>query len=333
MSNEKLIAEIEKAAEEMIIEDTDTEEVVADVSAQSDEEKAAAEVASVDEAADAEVAATEKAAKEVADEEAAIAEKAGQEVAAAAIDKELLGRAVEVGVSVADARELPHETLEKIISMREAASEEIAREEIAREADARAAREQETAGTDKVEDPFADFPRLDPEVHDAEVIKSFEKMMAIAKAQHETIQSLQGRQEETSLATQARMAEEVERKFDKQIAELGEDFSEALGTGGYRSLSQGSSQYAKREAIANQMSVLFAGHTATGQPEPSFEEAFEVAAKLVLADEYQKIHERRLTGDLEAQASQHIQRAGGSKISSVQTPEDETAAMLNEKFG
>jgi len=329
MPSDELIAEIEKAAEEIDINETiDKEEKVAqetaDASVQSDEEKAAAEVAEVDDAAAQKVIEDEKFAQESAGEEGAAAEAAGQEIAKNAISDELLERALDVDISMADARSLPLESLERIIEARERT--------IAAEIEA-----EERASVDvqskEAEDPFSDFPKLDPEVHDTDVIKSFEKVMEITKQQYETIQALQRQQEDISLATQAREAAEVEKWFDKQVAGLGEEFSEALGVGDYRSLSQGSSQYANREKIANQLSVLLSGYAAQGLEAPPREELFNTAARLVLHKEYQAIDNKKLASDLEKQASQHIQRASGRQVSSAQSPEDEAAALLDEKFG
>jgi len=342
MPSDELTAEIEQAAQEMADvnveaadETTASEKAAqeaADASAQSDEEKAAAEVASADGAADAEAAATEAAAQKSADEEAAAAKKAGQEAASDTVSDELLERAVDVDISVADARSLPLASLERIVKAREeyAAADIAAKEQAAKAPD----------GQEDAKDPFADLPKLDPEVHAPEVIGAFEKYAKILKQQHETarqqqetIEALQGRQEETSLVSEARAAAEVEKWFDEQVAKLGEEFSEALGTGDYRSLSQGSSQYAKREAIAKQTSVLIAGYDATNQQRPPCEELFKTAARLVLSDEYQAIHNKKVAGDLESQSSQHLQRAEGRKAVSTQTPEEEAAAAIDAKFG
>lgn len=341
MSNEEMAAEIEQAVDEMMTADAGAEgkaaeeEVAqkADAVAESDEAKAAAEVAGVDEAADAEAAAREKLAGEAADEQGAVADEVGREVAAekitreaaeakaadsAVISDETLTRAVEVGIPLAEARQFPSEgSLISIVNRMEAAAQSVVGTEVEEEP----------------EDPFADLPKLDPEVHDAEVIAKFDRLTEIAKQQYETIQAIQGRQEETSLAAQARAAEEVEQWFDKQVAGLGEDFVEALGAGGYASLSQGSSQYAKRKAIADQLSVLLCGYQASGQQVPPHEQLFDTAARLVLRDEYEAIQGKKLAGELEGQASQHLQRVGGRKAVSTQSPDDETAALLDAKFG
>jgi hypothetical protein len=60
---------------------------------------------------------------------------------------------------------------------------------------------------------------------------------------------------------------------------------------------------------------------------------FDTAARLVLADKYQELHEKSLAGKLEKRAGQHIQRASAAQAKSTKSAEDETAALLDEKFG
>ncbi|MBU2098566.1 MAG: hypothetical protein KKD00_07370 [Gammaproteobacteria bacterium] len=235
------------------------------------------------------------------------------------IGDEALMQAVYAGIPLADARAFPNE--ESLIRVTDSLRQVYQ------------TAESKSEKTEDVIDPFADFPKLDPEVYEPEVIQMFDRLTGIVKQQQEAIQQFQNQHSEITQATQAATAREVEQWFDKQVSELGEDFSEALGKGGYNSLNRGSSQFTKREQIANYMAALLAGYRATGQQSPSREEVFDVAARFVLRDEYQKVHEKKLTGDLEKRASQHIQRASGKKTSSVQTPEDETVALLNAKYG
>lgn len=332
MPSEELVAEIEKGFEEADAEvKADAEEtaaqeavVEADVSGESDEAKAAAEVAKNDATADAEVAAGEVAADVSAAEESAAAEAAAKavvEIAPVIISDEALTRAVNAGIPLATARQFPNE--ESLIGITDA---------MERQQDEMVEASKPVVTEEKPKDPFADFPKLDPEVYGAEVTGAFERYAEILKQQQETIQELRGRQDDTSLATQARATEEMERWFNGQVTGLGEDFVEALGAGEYASLSQGSSQYAKREAIANQIAVLHSGYVAQGMQAPTREKLFDVAARLVLADEYEAIREKKFAGELKGQASQHIQRAGGTSAASTQTPDDETAAMLDAKF-
>lgn len=239
------------------------------------------------------------------------------------LSNELLERAVSAGVPVADARELPPDSLERIVKAREVAFEQAAQDHPVKETETE---EEETV------DPFVDLPKLDPEVHDAATIAMFDKLTAIAKQQHETIQNFETRQGNAELATQEVNRRDTVQWFDGKVSELGEDFTDTLGAGGYDSLDQGSAQFAKREVLANQVSVLLAGYEATGQQAPPRDEVFDVAARLVLRDEYQQIDGKKLSGDLEKRASQHIQRAGGQKARGTKTAEEEIAAAIDAKF-
>ena len=337
MPSEELAAEIDKAVEEMVsAEHNDkekfAEEIVnqrADEVTASDEAKAAAEVASVDEAADKKIAEGEKSAEELAAEAGSAAKEVAQEAAKVAVSDETLARAVNVGIPVADARELTPYSLERIIAAREAELEAEAKGDSGL---------QESPG--ETVDPFADLPKLDPEVHDPEVVKMFDELTRVAKGQYETIQELKTQQSEATQSAQSTRdadlevaTQEVEHFFNKQVSELGDNFSDALGTGDYSSLDRGSPQFAKREAIAGQMAVLFSGYDAQGQEPPPREEVFNVAARIVLRDEFQAVHDKELSGGLAKQAGQHLQRAGGVQAKSTQTPEEEAAQAADDFLG
>jgi hypothetical protein len=128
---------------------------------------------------------------------------------AAPISDQLLARAVNIGFSLADARTAEsEESLERIVSSLEDAQAAIT------EADT----------TTESEDPFADLPKLDPEVYEPEVIKSFEQLKDVIKQQAEKLQDIEGRQEQQAQATQEARAAEIEQWFDGRVSALGEDF-------------------------------------------------------------------------------------------------------------
>jgi len=182
------------------------------------------------------------------------------------------------------------------------------------------------------EDAFAEFPELDPEVYEPEAIQMFSAMKDILQKQNDKIQSLQSQHEQVAVNNQQASAVEVERWFDSQIGSLGEDFADALGTGGYSSLDRGGSQFAKRDAIASQMAVLLAGYQAAGIQVPSREKVFDFAVKIVLHDEFRGLSEKKLASSLSKRSKQHISRANGQTSKSTKSPQDETAALLDEQF-
>lgn len=335
--SEKLSSEIEKSIDEMISETSNVEETTAedistaaateksDAVAVSDEEKVNADIAATNAAVDAKVAAGEEEAKEFADEAGAVSEEIAQETAMAAVSDSTLARAVNVGISVADARELSPGLLEQIIQGREAELDEVDND----------VRKIQDSPDEKI-DIFAGLPKLDPEVHDQEVIKAFDSFSDVLRKQNETIKELQDQQAQAAFnaheendAALAAAGSEVERFFDKQVKELGDDFSGALGTGAYKAMDRGSPQFAKREAIAGQMSVLLSGYEAQGLRAPPREEVFDIAARIVLKDEFQEVHEKKLSGELFSRSTQHIQRTGTQNETSTQTPEEEAAAAAD----
>jgi hypothetical protein len=236
---------------------------------------------------------------------------------ASPISDQLLARAVNIGFSLADARTAEsEESLERIVSSLEDAQAAIT------EADT----------TTESEDPFADLPKLDPEVYEPEVIKSFEQLKDVIKQQAEKLQDIEGRQEQQAQATQEARAAEVEQWFDGRVSALGEDFVEALGSGSFSSLDHASPQYAKRSAIADQVGVLLAGYQAQGMQPPSDNELFDAAVRLVLPGEHQKISERKLESNLKKRAGQHLNRASSKKAVVSQTPEEYAVGELGRKF-
>ena len=306
------------------------ETVTAEVATQSDDSGSERETAVVSEAEEEsqpvdeteEPASAEDAGKEETDEKPAGDDNGENEaLPTREISDEALTQAVSAGIPLADAREFKSEEslLRVVDAVRRAAkpSEE-------------ATAEKQTAKDD--EDPFASLPKLDPDNYEPEVIEMFEKLTGIVKQQHGVIQDFRGHQQQAAQAAEAAASREVETWFDSQVAALGEDFSEALGEGGYGALAEGSAQHANRTKIADQMSVLLAGYKASGQQAPPRDEVFDAAARLVLKDEYQKIHEKKLTGELANRSKQHLQRPGGQKATSKLTPEEDTAALLDAKY-
>ena len=233
------------------------------------------------------------------------------------ISDSALTKAVYCGLSLEDARQFPSEqALLRVVASMDAAKQFAPKAE------------------EKVadEDPLAGLPKLDPEVYEPEVIKMFDALVGVVKKQQEAINSFQSQHEQSARHGQESAAREVEQWFDKQVSSLGKDFEEALGTGGYGTLDRGSEQFARRDKIANQVAVLIGGYRASGQQAPPREEVFDAAARLVLRDEYQKVYEKNLTGDLAKRSSQHVNRAGGQKTKNNTNPLEDTAAMLDARF-
>jgi len=237
------------------------------------------------------------------------------------LSDEIIARALNAGMDLKDALAFPSEqSLDRIVSAMERGRQPARQEPEKKEA------------LKEKEDPFADLD-LDPEKYDPEVVELFGKVKKVLAGQYGKIKEFEQQQEQTSRNAEMAAAQEVERWFDGQVKELGEDFADALGSGGYRSLDRGSSQFANREAIANQMAVMMAGYQAMGQEAPPREQVFDAAARLVLRDKYQQVGQERLAGKLAKRALKHVQRVAGPKAKSKSTPEEEAADALKAKFG
>jgi len=179
-------------------------------------------------------------------------------------------------------------------------------------------------------DPLADFPSLDPEQFEPEVIKAFDALKGIVKQQYDSIQELQSYRSQANQASQASVAQEVENWFDGQVEKLGEDFNDVLGKGKYSILDKSTPQFARRDELASYMAILANGYKASGRSMPTREKIFEQAAKTVLAEEYQKNYEKKLSADLSKREKQHINRPGGQKLKTHKEPIDEVVDRVNE---
>jgi TolA-binding protein len=239
---------------------------------------------------------------------------------------ELLTRAVRAGMDLNVARTFPNEQALATVC----ASMEQAKERARQIFDEALDGEEEK---EEAEDPLAVFDNLDPEKFEPEVIEMLGTLAGQIRTQREEIETLRSGQEHTTQAAQDAAAREVEVWFDQQIESLGPEFQKPLGTGGYSSLSQGSSQLATRDAIAEHIAVTHAGYVSMGHTPPSRDVLFQQAVGVVLKDELANIERASVQKELRRRRGQHIQRAGsqGEKAASG-TPVDETAALLDEKF-
>jgi hypothetical protein len=182
------------------------------------------------------------------------------------------------------------------------------------------------------EDLFKNFPELKEDETPAEILQAINGFKDIIKKQYEEINKLKSQTNEIENSGMEAAAREVKDWFDKKVNGLGEDFEEVLGKGDYNSLDPRSQQFAKREELANQLSVLIAGYNATGKRLPPRDELFDVAAALVLADKFEDIDKKKLTEKLSKRSGQHIQRAGGNKNKKTLNPFEEVAAEMDAKY-
>ena len=328
MSNETLQAEIDTALDDIEANEAaegSQSDGVADDTTNGKEEPKADESVADDPQVDEGDGSAEDGDPGATDEDASEAEE-GEDTDDDTISDATIERAVQAGFSLADARSFGDE----------AALDKISREMLKDKRELEDFRRLNVVEDEDIEepaDPFADMPKLDPEQHEPQVIEAFSRLQEIVKSQGEEIRASRLAQEDSLSASASASVREVGRWFDEQIAGLGEDFSDTLGKGDLESLSQGSSQHAKRSEIANYTATLMAGYDAQGLQSPPREEIFRDAARHVLRDEYDKVRSKKLSGKVARRSKQHIQRVGGQKASATPSAEEETAAVLDAKFG
>lgn len=236
------------------------------------------------------------------------------------VSDDTLERAVAAGIPVVDAKALTPESLERVIRARVEAAYEPP--EVI-----------EPAKKEKPKDLFADLPELNKENYEPEMIAQIESIKEIARRQQVELQEFRDHGEQVSSRANQAAEREMEVWYDGQVEGLGEDFKEALGEGGYSTMDRSSQQFENRDAIVEQMSVMFAGYHAQGLPVPSREQVFDTAVGLVLRDTYAGIQNKKIQGDLAKQSKQHIRRAGGGKAKSELSDEDAIAAEIEKQFG
>ncbi len=243
------------------------------------------------------------------------------------IGDELLTRAAQAGIPLAHARRFENE--ESLLG----AVEHYEKAWKQAEADAAPVKK----------DPLSELPKLDPDVHDPQVIAQFDRLTDIIKQEREVgqtevkavqdrLQAMEDLQADAISAADNAKNVESAKWFNGQISSLGKNFQEVLGEGDTASLNLQSQQYENRGKIVEQLFILESGYEAQGI-EITRDELFEKAARSVLQDEFQQVHEKKLSGKLEKRAGQHISRAGGQKVSGTQTPADFAVAELERKFG
>ena len=226
-----------------------------------------------------------------------------------AISNVALQRAVRAGLDLGDAQQFPSEA----VLLRT-----VERMEVTKEAPA--------------EDPFDAIPKLDPEQYDKEIIETFDTMKTMLRDQRDQIKLLAQGANEREQAVSHETSREIEQWFDGAISKLGEDFADALGKGGHYSLTPGSSQFVKREAIADQVGILMAGYNAAGREAPSRDDLFDTAARSILKDDYQVIRDRKTAAELKSRKGQHLARNSGTKVTKDRPVEDEVADELDAEY-
>ncbi len=182
---------------------------------------------------------------------------------------------------------------------------------------------------------LSDLPDLDSEQYEPEAIETFKKMKGAIQEQQKAIEQLTQEAQASNANQAAQNEREITAWFDRKIAGLGDGYEKALGKGSHGSLSRGSSQFAKREEIADHINLMAAGYSSTGREQPSLDSLFDQSAKFILRDETNEAKEKKLSDRLRKRAKQHIARNSTEKVGSVMTEEaaeSELASEIESKF-
>lgn len=324
-ADQELMTEIEAAVDEV---EAETQSVEAEVTETGEEEPKIEETQATEETQETHETQEAGAAEENKEDDGGGSEKVieGDEEAAKKLKEapdetitpvrprlsdEVLTQAARVGISIADAREFGSEAaLLRVIDITG----------------------KSPAAAEAKENPLDALPKLDPEHYDEDVIKTFDTLKGVVQEQRDQIELLMNRNTQREQFAQHEVIQELETWFDGSVGKLGDDFVEVLGKGGHASLAPGSSQLAKREAIADQIGLLMGGYEAANREAPSRDELFATAARSILGDEFQAVRDRKVTADLKSRSKQHIARPGSVKVSQEKPVDDEVAAKLDAKY-
>lgn len=233
----------------------------------------------------------------------------------------VLARAVACGITLTEARSFPDNgTLNRFV---DSVEQNFIHD---------AAPEKEEVKKDDEPDLFAGLPELNPDDYSPEVLQHLDRYKEVLAKQQEQLNANDARAESVSQSARDAGESEMRGWFDKAVAGLGDDYKEVLGEGAFGSLVETSQEFVNRDNIAGHIALMYDGYVAQGREPPSRDKLFDAAVRAVLPDARNGIQQRKLEGELEEQASQHLQRVRGSSNKSVKSPEEETAALLKEKF-
>jgi len=189
-------------------------------------------------------------------------------------DDALIERAVRAGISLADAKVTPVESLGRIVGQMEAAGKKSG--------------EDDSSEVAEEEDPFDKLPDLDPEEYSEEVVSTFAFMKEQLKSQRDEIKAMQGSKQESSEAADVEAGNAFIGWFDGEVAGLGAEYEDVLGKGGMKSLSD-EGQALARNKIARHMDLVAEDFKSEGKQAPSRDEAFKLAVKSAFPDKANEI--------------------------------------------
>jgi hypothetical protein len=220
-----------------------------------------------------------------------------------AITDARLEKAVQVGLTMAEARQFKSGKL--LDSM-------IARLETKQADDAAAGDKGGEDGKDKDgegDDPLSKIPDLDPNEYDEKIVEAFAAVKEIARAQAQEIKALRGNQSNNTDWIKA------------QVAGMGAAVSEAVQT-----------DPTKLEAVREKYAVLEAGYKAAGK-DVAREAILQEAVSVALGDVVSKAKADQIAKDLKDRSRTHVRRAAGHRGTTPHgDPAKEIADEIDQKY-
>jgi len=223
----------------------------------------------------------------------------------------LIERAVKAGLGIADARSF------KTANALENVCATLEKRTVPAKDEGGETQEEEAEDADSL---LAAIPDLDPEDYDEKVVAGFKAMKSLIAAQQNVIKGMknEGKSRDASW-------------FDGQIAALGVDYVEAVGTGDRSKLVAGSPQAEKLGELENKFSVLSAGYKAAGQ-DVEQKAVFNEAVQLVMGDVTEGAAEAKKRDALAKRSKLHISRPSGADIKPKTDALADAADALDTKY-
>lgn len=320
--------EAAQQAQEEAAAESESEQSETDNSAQTEESSGDNDNAGAQTEVEGQDVSTEEGQQGQATEEGQQSEEQSQsESEVSDIDSDLVTRAVRAGLSLNEAQSFTDaEALTGIVEKLESAQQS---------AENGQQQEGESQENQAEEDPLADLPELNEEEYDPDVAKLVNGLKNVVRQQNETIKNLQnpnqqgeqqqeGQQQEGQNNQQGQQqAEDNTQWFDNQVNNLGDDYKQIFGEGKVDDLDPNSAEFQRRAELADRMNDLLAGYQANGK-NVSYDAVFNEAIEDVAGKVQQQLAQR---------SEQHSNRPGTTRAQPQKDPEDETADLIDQKFG
>jgi len=174
---------------------------------------------------------------------------------------------------------------------------------------------------------------LNPDTYDEGLVAAVNKMGNDFKAELKSLKAenaeLKGETTQLAKVHRQKAQDEATEKFDKRIADLGEDFEDVFGKGTIKEIKIESPEFKNRAALDEKISVLWQSYKLSGAKIPSNDELFQEALLILHTQKIKQKDFKPTKTKLKLRAGQAIGRGSG-KIPNA-TAIDE-ASQANKDF-